>query len=132
VPGELEVAIPRLYITDSLAATTAAATVNLAAGFVLVTDIEIGGFLHSIATRYDLHVAVRNLSKGTVVFNHVVNKLVPPGVGDLAVEEKVTVGPLPATVASSLDALDALVVLRFVAGVNTAFQTATAQTVIAA
>jgi hypothetical protein len=132
MPGQLDAGVKLLYAADK-GTTITADTVDPNVDFEVLADIEIGEILHGFGGTYDLHLTVRNLSTGGQVYNFTKNVPVPAAAGTFTNQERVLVPSSAITAnAKTLDALDAVAVLRYTAGVNTDFSVTTAQPFIVA
>jgi hypothetical protein len=119
--GQYDADIKLVYIAEP-ASTTSADAVDLTnTGFDIRADIEVGAAMRAFGGTFEVHVAVRNLSQSSTIFNHTTT---PPGTvpssppGTFEFTEVVNV-PAGTAGAAALDALDVVAVLRFAAGANT-------------
>ncbi len=122
LPGTWDANLKLVYAVDQ-GAFFAIDTVQNGNPFDVIANLEIGDDLMAVATRYDLHVAVRNLSQSTTLLNQTVPVTLTPAHADFNEERRVQ---FPAGWAGTDgDVLEVVAGLKVTAGVHTDYSSST-------
>lgn len=123
--GVWDAEIKLLYAVDSGTFFTID-NVNKTDPFTVVANVEIGQNLNQFVDKYDLWVAIRNLTQSTPAdTQHQTNSLTP-GNNPFLAELRVDFNPL--TNANDGDVMEAVAAFKVTAGANTDYSTQKSQT----
>jgi hypothetical protein len=129
MPSDFDASIKLLYAVDAGGGFFTIDDVANGAEFIVVANVEIGQDLNQNVDRFDLRVAIRNLTQSATVATVNDGDTLTPAATPFLQERRVTIpaGWAPAQVGDVLQAVAAYIVT---AGANKDFSTAESQTFV--
>jgi len=123
LPGTWDANLKLVYAVDQ-GAFFAIDTVGVGKAFDVIANLEIGDDLMAVASKYDVYVAVRNLSQSTTVLSKHDTVILTPAHTDFNQEHRVSF-PTSWTGGNDGDVLEVVAGFKVTAGVHTDYSLST-------